>query len=223
MTPFRPMPLLIMIVSTAAVVAASCGLPEQDQAQAIDDLPEDLLAVTTTTTTAPAAVVDDAPYELVLYWHESDQGGRLIRKVRLRSTPPTPQEALQELIGGPVESEVAETEGVEFFGPNAGLKDAELNPIIEGPVEGIVTVVVSGTGFRELPNKANAAEELVCTLTEFDAIDGLVVRDAQPEPIGLVGRNSESIEGPARRENFDDCATPDLPPDAPDSSSTSTG
>ncbi len=219
----RSLASLLTLVVSFLVLAAACGLPEQDEARVIDDLPDDVLAVTTTTTAPAVTIEDDAPYELVLYWHESDQGGRLIRKVRQRATPPQPQEALDELIKGPTEPEVAETEGVDLFGPNAGLKDAE-NPTVGDPdAAGIVTVTVSGTAFRELPNKANATEELVCTLTEFTNITGVIVRDDQPEPIGLVGRNSESIDGAARRENFGDCVAAELPPETQESTTTAAG
>ncbi len=213
------------ILTTALVgvmaSAAACGLPEQDQAQVINDLPADVLAVTSTTLSAPVEVVSDAPFEVALYWHESDQGGRLIRIVRQRTTPPTPQEAIEQLIVGPTEQELADTENFNLFGPNTGLRDEQLAPVVGVPEAGIVTVSVSGTGFRDLPNKANAAAELVCTLTEFDNIDGVIVRDLQPEPIGLVGTNSESIEGPARRENFDGCITADQPPEGEGSTTTS--
>lgn len=204
------------------LLTAACGLPEQDQAQVLDGVPIDLLAVTSTTSAELAEVEADAAFELVLYWHDSDQGGRLIRNVRQRGTAPTPQEAIEQLIAGPTEQEVAETESL-IFGPNTGLTDEQLAPVVGEPAEGIVTVTVAGTAFRELPNKANAAAELVCTLTEFENIDGVIVKDLQPDPIGLVGANSESIEGPARRENFDDCVPANPPPEGEETTTTSEG
>ncbi len=213
---------LAIVLIGGLLLAAACGLPEQDQAQVLEELPADLLAVTSTTSATPDEVELDAPFELALYWHDSDQGGRLIRKVRQRTTAPTPQEAIEQLIAGPTEQEVAETESL-IFGPNTGLRDEELAPVVGEPDGGIVTVTVSGNGFRELPNKANAAAELVCTLTEFENIDGVIVRDLQPDPIGLVGANSESIEGPARRENFDDCMTANPLPEGEETTTTTVG
>ncbi len=199
-----------------AVLAASCGLPEQDQAQVIDDVPDDVLAVVSTTSTAVAVEEDDAPFTLTLYWHESDQG-RLIQVSRPSDTQPTPLEALQQLREGPTNQEIADTAGVLTFGPSAGLRltPDELAPVLEGPVDGTLTIRVSGAEFRELPNKANAAAELVCTLTEFDEIDGVTVVDDQPEPITLVGNNAEPIVGPATRANFGDCEPFEVADDGP--------
>ncbi len=215
----RRVPRLIVGIGFSLIVfgPAGCGLPEQERAEVIEDVPADVRAVDATPNTVPAKEVDAAPFSLVLYWHEGNQG-RLIRVARPWEAQPTPEEALTQLIKGPTGQEREETAGVEFFGPDTGLTDAELAPVLEGPVDGVIKVTVGGVGFRELPNKANVGAELVCTLTELDGIDGVVVYDAQPEPINLVGSNAESIEGPARRSNFGDCVTVDPPP--PDETTT---
>lgn len=198
----------IAFVACIGWATVSCGLPQQDAAQVLDDIPDDVLATVETVEPVSEQEEEDAPFQLVLYWHEGDQG-RLVRVDRPVNEAPTVQTAIDQLIGGPTNEEIAETPGVLSMQANAGLTDPELAPVVSDPVDGVVTITVGGTGFRELPNKTNAAAELVCTLTEFPAVAGVLVFDAQPEPINLVGINSESIEGPASRADFADCETLD--------------
>jgi hypothetical protein len=185
-------------------VAAACGIPGQDSAQVVTDVPAGLLAVTSTTA---VAAQNQYPYELVLYWHAGQ--GRLVRVVRNVETPPTLQEAVDQLLAGPTQAENANP--ADFIQPDSGL--TQLAPSVSSPDEnGVVTVTVSpDSGFRNLDNKRQAAAELVCTITEFPGTTGVIVRDDQPDPIGLVGTNSEPIDGPANRSEFGDCLT-DNPP-----------
>lgn len=181
-------------------MTAACSIPTHDAASGLNDVPAELLASTTTSAPPP----EEGPeFELVLYWH--GEQGRLIRVRRPVSTQPTVAEAIARLLEGPTQDEISRNPA-EYFQPDAGLTDAALNPQVSEPVEGILTITFASQGkFRELDNKRNAAAELVCTVTEFEGISGVIVRDELPDPIVLPGTNSELIEGPAMRNHYADC------------------
>lgn len=191
----------MIAMASIGLIGAACGIPTQESAEVLPDLPESLLAATTSTI---AVAEDESRYELALFWHDGQ--GRLRRIVRPTSLEPTPQEAVDALLGGPTAEENA-ANPAELIALDPGLGDLELDPVVNAPVDGIMTIDVGDTDFRELDNKRNAAAELVCTLTQFTGVAGVLVSDSQPDPVVLVGSNSEAIEGPATRAHFGDCLT----------------
>ncbi len=201
------------------ITAASCGIPEQDRAEILADVPDEVFAATTTTTTTPVAEASTS-FDLILYWH--DEQGRLVSIVRPKQTRPTLQEAIDELLKGPSSEENA-ANPARLITLDQALGNAALVPVVSGPdAAGTVTVTVSpDAGFRDFDTRT-AATELVCTLTQFEGVTGVVILDGQPEAIVLPGINSEPIIGPAMRVHYGDCLTVDDPP--PDeSTATSEG
>lgn len=192
--------LSLAALGAGAIMMPACSIPTHDAASGLNDVPAELLASTTTSAPLP----EEGPeFELVLYWH--GEQGRLIRVRRPVSTQPTVAEAITRLLEGPTQDEISRNPA-EYFQPDAGLTDAALNPQVSEPVDGILTITFASQGkFRELDNKRNAAAELVCTVTEFEGISGVIVRDDLPDPIVLPGTNSELIEGPAMRSHYADC------------------
>lgn len=203
-TPRRRWVGLAAVAACLAGVLGGCAIPEQEGAEPLDDVPQELLAVATTTIPS----VEEAQFELVLFWHA--EAGRLIKVHRQVQARPTIQDAIGQLRGGPTQDELVANPGGEFFRVDPGLTNLGETPQVSDPVDGVVTIVVApDAGFRDLDNKRNAVAELVCTLTEFDDVTGVVIRDDQAEPIVLPDVNSSLIDGPAMRSHYADCLTPE--------------
>ncbi len=202
------------------VVCAACSIPSNDSAQPLENAPEDLLAVTTTIAGDPAVASEDT-YEIQLYWH-ADQVvlGRIARSIL---EPPTPQIVLDQLLTGPTPEENA-AKNPQIFQLDAALADIGLAPVVTGPdVAGVVTVTFASTTFRDATaDKRNATAEMVCTLTELEGVTGIVVQDTQPQPIPLPDISTQTIDGPAMRANFNECAVPEPPPGLEVDETTST-
>lgn len=191
-------PRLRPFIVSATLVGASCTVPGENAAVVIDEVPYDLLgSVDTTSTTEPEP---EGPFTLELYFiSEVDES--LVRVVRPREQPPGLQESIEALMDGPTEAEL------ELVQMRARLSEA-LNPVASPPTNGLVAVTVSDDAqFRDSANRL-PSQVLVCTLTQFPEVDAVELRDSIG-PIPLAGANSESIGGPARRSNYNDCAATD--------------
>jgi hypothetical protein len=177
-----------------AVALAACTTPSENEAVVIDEVPYELLGTvnsTPTTSTEP-----QGPFELELFFiSEADE--TLIRVVRAREQPPGLQETIDALMMGPTEAELAQV----AMRPRLS---ESLNPVASPPTGGLLAITVSDEAqFRDLNNRL-PAQVLVCTLTQFDTVDAVELRDSIG-PIPLSGANSESIGSQARRENYNGC------------------
>ncbi len=185
----------VAAVVAFACLSASCGLGVDESARPITSVPFSLLESTTSTS---EPVPDDPAFGLTLYWiSEVDES--LISLVRPQDDPPSVQDALDALVGGPTETEL------EAF-PEARSPSSvseTLNPTARAVSDGILIIdVADGTELRGA-NRLPAAV-IVCTVTQFSLILAVEIRDADGA-IQLSGLNSESIEGAATRANFNDC------------------
>jgi hypothetical protein len=185
---------LVAVIGFVAL-CASCGLGIDDSAQPITSVPFALLDSTTSTS---EPVPEDPAFGLTLFWiSQIDES--LISLVRPQDDPPSVQDALDALVGGPTEVEL------ESF-PNARSPSSvseTLNPTARAVQDGILIIdVADGTELRGA-NRLPAAV-IVCTVTQFSLILAVEIRD-DDGAIQLSGLNSESIEGAATRANFNDC------------------
>jgi hypothetical protein len=185
--------LLAIVMLT--LFTAGCGLGIDETARPITSVPFSLLE-STTSTSEPAP--EDPAFALSLFWiSEVDES--LISLVRPQDDPPSVQDALDALVGGPTEAELeifpearSPSSVSETLSPTAG-------PIADGI---LIIEVADGTELRGA-NRLPAAV-IVCTVTQFSLVDAVEIRDVDGA-IQLSGLNSESIEGAATRANFNDC------------------
>ncbi len=185
-----------------ASLAGGCVLGADEDASPLASVPDDLLSPTTsqatTTTEAPA---EPSEFGLDLFWHINQGEGQraLIKVSRPRDTAADPTTALAELVAGPTEDELAAYAELGTLFP---LVDELLAPTLT-IAEGTATVTVSDEFELRVNDAAKipVAEELVCTLTEFDSVTGVVVVDTEG-PIPLTNRAAETITGRAERGDY---------------------
>ncbi len=195
----RP-PALRPALLAMAALASSCVLPPQEEASPIS-VPDDLLTTTTTTPPVTETPAGDTEFELTLYWHLNDAEARL-RLVPIRRPSDVAishQDALTQLVSGPNDTEIAELSEVGTLVPVA---EESLAPtvVVEAGVAAIT--VADEFGFRANDQiKISLAEELVCTMTGFDDVGGVVVLDSAG-PIPLPDGRAETITGPAARDDY---------------------
>ena len=202
----RHRPALALVVASAAL-AAACGLPVGGEIQTLDteEYSEVVFGLDTTTTTQPLAGT-----QIRLYFI-SDLG--LEQVFRPFQDEPTIPEILTALQEGPTEEEAAEDPSLRTELP------AGLNPDPQGRDEGEETIIVRVDDegglrllFNDNPVKAELVlTQLVCTLTSLNLLSGIPItgvefQDSQGR-IPTFNANRESIDGPARASDFNDCMT----------------
>lgn len=186
---------LLRVVPLLVGLLAGCGVPDDDVPRALapESVPFSLLATSTTTTTTapkPPPVVD----EIVSVYLVDNLSGRLVEVPRPVPAPATVRQALQTLLEGPTEEELARGLSSSISGSTQLLG-------VEGPVAGIVTVDLSdlsgiaGEGQRvalaQVVYTATAAPDVQAVLFKFDG-----------EPSEAPNAEGESIAEPLRREDF---------------------
>ena len=185
----------LRLVVLAVVLLAGCGVPDDDVPQALapESVPFSLLATSTTTTTTvpkPPPLVD----ELVRVYLVDNLSGRLVEVSRPVPAPATVGRALQTLLEGPTEDELARGLSSSIAGSTQLLG-------VEGPAAGVVTVDLSdlsgiaGEGQRvalaQVVFTATAAPDVQAVLFKFDG-----------EPSEAPNAEGESTAEPLRREDF---------------------
>jgi hypothetical protein len=185
-------------LACVALGLAACTTPSENQAVVIDDVPYDLLGTVNSTPITESE--PQGPFELELFFiSEADE--TLVRVVRAREQPPGLQETIDALMVGPTEAELA------LVAMRPRLSES-LNPVAASPTGGLLAITVSDEAqFRDLNNRL-PSQVLVCTLTQFDNVEAVELRDSIG-PIPLTGANSESIGSQARRENYNECEASD--------------
>ncbi len=195
-----------------ALVLAGCISPQEKAAEVIPNVPYDLLGPTSTTTEPPPEVAGGFRLELYFLAEEDDS---LWRVTRSREQRPGIQEALELLVAGPTEVESA------LLPVRARLSES-LNPVAGQPVGGLLSIAVSDEAqFRENTNNRFSTQVIVCTMTQFDAVDAVELRDTSG-PIQLSGIDAETIGEQATRSNYNDCEAGDLSEVVPEGDTTDT-
>jgi hypothetical protein len=199
-------PTLALSILLAAVLAG-CVSPQEKAAEVIPDVPYDLLGPTSTTTELQPEVV--GRFELELYFLAEDDDS-LWLTTRSREQRPGIQEALELLVAGPTEAES------ELRPVRARLSES-LNPVAGQPVGGLLSITVSDEAqFRENTNNRFSTQVIVCTMTQFDSVEAVELRDTSG-PIQLSGIDAETIGEQAKRSNYNDCEAGDLSEVIPES------
>lgn len=178
----------------AVVVVAGCGVPNDTEPRALapESVPFDLLAPSTTTTTRPSppAVVDE-PASVYLVDNDS---GQLVEVKRPVPAPPSVRRALEELLQGPTETELAR--GLSSSIPSStGLLD------VQGPSAGIVTVDLSDLSGIAGAGQRMALAQVVFTATAADDVDS-VLFEFEGQPSEVPNAAGQSTSEPLRREDF---------------------
>lgn len=178
----------------AVVVVAGCGVPNDTESRALapESVPFDLLAPSTTTTTRPSppAVVDE-PASVYLVDNDS---GQLVEVKRPVPAPPSVRRALEELLQGPTETELAR--GLSSSIPSStGLLD------VQGPSAGIVTVDLSDLSGIAGAGQRMALAQVVFTATAADDVDS-VLFEFEGQPSEVPNAAGQSTSEPLRREDF---------------------
>jgi hypothetical protein len=187
-------------LAVLVLVVSGCVSPQEKAAEVIPDVPYDLLGPATTTTEPPPEA--EGGFKLDLYFLAEDDDS-LWRVTRSREQRPEIQEALELLVAGPTEAES------ELLAVRARLSES-LNPVAGPPVGGLLSITVSDEAqFRENTNNRLSTQVIVCTMTQFDSVDAVELRDSSG-PIPLSGIDAETIGEIARRSNYNDCEAGDL-------------
>ena len=206
-TPSLRVPALVLSLAVA-VMATSCGLPVDGQANALEaDQYRDLIEGAETEDEEVLVNPDEDTRTIDLYFVTPEN--RLIR-VRREVANATVNQALTALTNGPLAEEIEE------FGPMESALTSDLAPEGRPREEGSQVLSVDvAEDLDELaqsrPDRARLlVSQIVCTITDmaFDPpFTGIRFFDPQGEVLGLLDSNSQSIEGPAEPADFNDCKT----------------
>ena len=191
---------------TLAVVSGACSVATHEEAQPVEDAPEDLLVPPST-----QAPLEDEPtteVELVLYYTNAE--GQLVRVTRMRQTTPTNQEVLDALVTNPEAEPDAELVASTQFPANI-VTTAQ-------PVEnGTLTVVVEGGDplMRVLieenpPRVRQIYSQLVCTMVRGipdSSIARVLLADAEGPIQVSITTEGEPYVGPVEPAQLNDCKT----------------
>ena len=200
----------VAFFSTAIVVAA-CGIPIDEAATPIDPETVEYELLATTTSTTSTTVVEAPRIFVNFYWHGIDN--RLAVVPKGRETNPSPQETLQELVAGPLETDLEESPDL------VTLLDDTMEPVLISPETGDVYRIQINRAAAEVLTTDQAAE-FVCTVTQFDEIGLVEIIDLEGELYSLSGFGAVALNGPAKASDFGDCEPEPLvlddPADDPD-------
>lgn len=196
-------PIVVLLMT---LVMAACGLPVDGEADALDtDDYGDLIEGTDNEDEQVLDAEDTRTIDLFFVTPES----RLIR-VEREVANATVNQALTALTNGPLAEEI------ELYGPMETALTSDL--ALQGRPRDEGTQILSVDVAEDLdelaqsrPDRARLlVSQTVCTITNmaFDPpFTGIRFFDPQGEVLGLLDSNSQSIEGPARPADFNDCMT----------------
>ncbi|MFV0523968.1 MAG: GerMN domain-containing protein [Acidimicrobiales bacterium] len=201
---------LVAAALSLTVIVAGCGLPEDEEARALTDLPEELYSVPDSDTADEGD--PNSRFEVGLFFF-NDENATLVRVDRARDEPPTLQSALDELARPPSAEELADY-------PNLVTKlPANLAPQITDLTDGVAQVAVSDDGGlrnfeAENPDRLlQVFGQVVCTLVTLDRqVEGVQIADSTG-PIRVSGVEGVPIERAV--------TLADLPPCEPETRGTS--
>ena len=188
------------------LVVAGCGVQRDSQPRALprEGVPFGLLATSTTSTAPVEPQALEVPVTVFLVNNDT---GRLVAVERQVAAPPSVRSALQELLRGPTEQELAR-------GLRSSLTRSTQLLEVEGPEGGVVTVDLTELTGIAGPGLRLALAQVVFTATAAPDVDG-VLFEFQGQRTDVPNDAGESTAEPLRRSHF---AT--LDPDAPSTSTT---
>lgn len=196
---------LVLLVAVALMGTGACGVPDDAEPRALppDSVPFSLLATSTTTTTEPSPPpMVDEPVPVYLVDNET---GQLVEVQRRVPAPASVRRALQELLQGPNERELAE--GVGSSIPSS----TELLGV-EGPVGGVVTIDLSDLSGISGGGQRMALAQVVFTATALPGVDSVLFK-FEGEPSEAPNAQAESKSEPLGRDDFA-AFDPSAPPSA---------
>ncbi len=191
---------VLLVALALGIVANACVLPEDQRAAELQQVPRELLTTTTGVAVSAEPEPEDPSYEFLLFWH--DDNDQLHRVGRVLDSPPSIEEALTQLLGGPSDEEAVLDDGtivsnrvVPALGPTARRLENDI----------LVITVADDFAFRDREaDKIPITEELVCTLIGIEGVVALTIEDSAGE-ITLTDKAAQVITGPATRSDFGDC------------------
>ena len=206
---------VLPVVAVTALLAASCVLPEDQQAAELPQVPRELLTTTTGVPVSLEPEPEDPSYEFLLFWH--DENDQLHRVGRILDAPPSIEDALSQLLSGPSDEEAVLDDGtivsnrvVPALGPTARLLENNV----------LVITVADDFAFRDREaDKIPITEELVCTLIGIEGAVAVTIEDSAGE-ITLTDKAAQVITGPATRADFGDCV-PEEPEESEETKTSS--
>lgn len=192
-----------LFVVALMLSAAACGIPTDQSAQR-ERFPEDLLDELPPTTATAEPQPESDVILLSIYFHNDN--AQLIRVKRPGGESPPINDALQSVVDGPTEEEQ------RAFAPSIVLTllPSNLNPRvsrIDDADQVAYITVADEAGFRNNPDRRQAAAELVCTAVQFIRVDGVYIVDSQGI-ISLTDLDARPISGPANASHYDNCQSP---------------
>jgi len=198
---------LVMLVAWL-VVAASCGIPldEEPQVIAAEELPQALQPGTSTTTTLPPQLTEDVTIFLV---DPGDGEASLVSVTRqvpvADSGTELELEILEQLLAGPTSEEQLE-DNLTSSVVSAG--DEPISVLsLERPVENQLVIVLSEPPAIEGADRIVAFGQLVYTMTELNTVDRVrfLVRNADgvDEDIPVATDTEEgAVRRPVGRDDY---------------------
>lgn len=183
-----------------AMIATACSVPEQSEAQVIEEVQYELLATTTSTTST--TVADSPIFVVSFYWHSAgDSRLRIIN--RPREVRPSASQTLIELVAGPSEEELETNPDLQT------LLNETMEPALT-QVDGDIYQIQIQRPAEEALSTEQAAE-FVCTATQFREIGAVTIVGIDDIPFTLSGTGAVPIAGPAKASDFGDCQEEPLP------------
>lgn len=205
-------PKVLLAFLAACLVAVGCGLPANDQVEAISvEGHEELLNGTTTTTEPEPEPEDPETATLTLFFIGPDSK---LERVQRPFSAPVIDDVLAALEAGPIAEELVpfEERGIlesrvpEGLSAKAGGRNPELGiqRIDVDPEAGFRVRLQDEPALSRLP-----VSQIVCTILNLpiEEVTGVAIYDGEEEPLQLSDNDAEPIIGPAKLEDFDGCKT----------------
>ncbi|HSH23164.1 MAG TPA: GerMN domain-containing protein [Acidimicrobiales bacterium] len=189
----RPRRRRVLASALLAVVAGGCGVPHDDSPRALspEGVPFSLLATSTTTTRpSPPPVVE----ELVPIYLVDNQSRLLVEVLRPVPAPASVPRAIEELLEGPNDDELAR-------GLSSSLASSTELLAVEGPAGGVVTIDLSDLSGIAGEGQRMALAQVVFTATAAPDVDAVLFKfDGQPSE--APNAQGESTAEPLGRDDF---------------------
>ncbi len=184
----------VLALACGAVLSAGCGVPDDESPRALppDSVPFGLLATSTTTTARPQPppVVE----ELVPVYLVDNQSGQLVEVLRPVPVPASVRRALEELLEGPSDAELA-------GGLSSSLPSGTELLGVEGPAAGVVTIDMSDLSGIAGAGQRLALAQVVFTATAAADVESVLFKFGG-QPSEVPNDQGQSTSEPLRREHF---------------------
>lgn len=184
--------VVVTAVALAAMAGCGVGTDAQPQALAPDKVPYSLLA--TSTTSAPEPVTPTVAQVAASIYLVDNETSRLVEVQRSVPVPPSARSALDELIKGPTEAELAQ-------GLRSNIARSTVLRGVSGPDGGVVTVDLSDLTGIAGQGQRLALAQVVFTVTAAPEVQRVLFAFAG-QPSEVPNGQGESTGRPLGREDF---------------------